>query len=227
MLFDKIVLYTVNKQIKFSRQNEMKNIWIVGSSHGVRLGVELKKIVGDQQNFTVRNFSKSGAKYANLIWPVSSKVSSEDTIIVLPFGNNLLKGASRKVSGSWHLTKYLPQSRAKLSQLITELWAKTFDYSCRILVVTNFYRLLCCQTHTYPGWLKFQIEVNKEIEKELCELAPLVRVIDHRAIVDDRPGKRLAKQNIKYYISLQYDNVHFKDYKVIANNIFKEVCGDS
>ncbi len=27
----------------------MKNIWIVGSSHGVKVGTELGKVIGDQQ----------------------------------------------------------------------------------------------------------------------------------------------------------------------------------
>jgi len=39
----------------------MKNIWIVGSSHGVKIGAELGKVIGDQQSYTIRNFSKSGA----------------------------------------------------------------------------------------------------------------------------------------------------------------------
>jgi hypothetical protein len=201
----------------------MKNIWIVGSSHGVKIGAELGKVIGDQQNYTIRNFSKSGAKFENLIWPNPNSVNKEDTILVIPFGNNLLKGYSKKILGNWHLTKYIPQTRLHLSYLITKLYIKCFEYPCRILVITNFYRLLCCPVHKYPGWLKFQYEVNREIEKELSVLAPQVKVLDHRALIDQRPGKKKAKQDMRYYVSLQYDNVHFKDYRAIASNILREV----
>jgi hypothetical protein len=201
----------------------MKNIWIVGSSHGVKIGTELVEVIGDQQNYTIRNFSKSGAKFENLIWPNPNSVNKEDTILIIPFGNNLLKGYSKKISGNWHLTKYIPQTRLHLSLLITKLYIKCFDYPCKILVITNFYRLLCCPVHKYPGWLKFQYEVNREIEKELSVLAPQVKVLDHRALIDQRPGKKKAKQDMRYYVSLQYDNVHFKDYRVIASNILREI----
>ncbi len=56
--------------------DRMKNIWIIGSSHGVKIGAELGKVIGDQQSYTIRNFSKSGAKFENLIWPNPNSVGS-------------------------------------------------------------------------------------------------------------------------------------------------------
>ena len=200
----------------------MRKIWIVGSSHGVYLGSELEKIARESSDptFVVRNFSHRGAKYEQLIWPKVSEVKETDVIIVIPFGNDLLRGYSVKRRGFWHLEKFFPQTNRKFVELYLYLYHDCSKYSCKILVLSNFYRMFCCELHKHHGWLKYQYIRNRELQQELADLEPRVRVLDHRALVDDRAGKKRAKQNIHYYTSLQRDNVHFRRYDIIAKNVY-------
>ena len=208
-------------------QGNMNTLWIVGSSHGVRIGKELKKIVIPAADaFEIKNLSKRGARYEQLNWPNPDQVGVNDVILVIPFGNNLVKrGSVKRENGIWHLTDYQPESETRLQTLAENLKGKCTKYTCKVFIVTNFYRLFCCNLHIHPGWLVFQKKFNISLENRFKRLNnPNIRVLDHRYLVDGTSGGKQAKRSVHYYMSLQYDSVHFRDYHCIANSILMEIA---
>ena len=204
----------------------MNTLWIVGSSHGVRIGDAMKRKLLDTDNLTVQNLSKRGARYEQLNWPNPDQVSLDDILLIIPFGNNLVKRGSVKMENRmWHLTNYQPESETRLQILADNLEKKCLLYTCKVFIVTNFYRLFCCRLHTHPGWLVFQKKFNISLEKRFKTLNnPNIRVLDHRYLVDGTSGGKQARLDVKYYITLQYDSVHFRNYNCIAGSILMEIA---
>jgi hypothetical protein len=194
-------------------------LYVLGGSHAIHLSRELQKRTELTSKYDLKVFAKGGALYRNLIFPKVSAVHPDDFIIIIPLGNDLLKkGSVEKTDGIFHLVKYMPLEDPVYTKYCQDLLEKTRAYPCKILVITSFYRLFCCETHKHPGWLKLQVARNKELTQTF-EGEERVKVLDHRSIIDRRAGKRLASKNIPYYISLQRDAVHFKSYVPMAEKV--------
>jgi len=88
---------------------------------------------------------------------------------------------------------------------------------CKVFIVENFFRLLCCDLHQHKNWVSYQNSINKN----LCEFFARINsvtVLKHREIVD-LDHKKGNHRKIEEYKKLQYDAVHFRNYSVIARKI--------
>ena len=208
-------------------QNEfckMVAIFLIGSSHAKRLGYKMANLLGSVH--TVVNLGKSGAKFNQIVWPQVSDVKPGDVFIVLPFGNELQKQRSRVVNRVWTIQNYDPISETEYSNLLDRLRAKLMEYPdslCDKYIVTNFYRCLGLPTQQvqHPGWLRLQIQFNRILKsKEASQFfGARTFIIPHQDIVTDRAPSREVSKNWVFYSQLQYDGIHFKDYRIIANRI--------
>jgi len=198
----------------------MKKIFLIGASHGVRLGRELEKISEIREQYEIRNFSIRGCKYENLVFPSAEKVKEEDLVILIPFGNNIVKRGVSFYEGQFHLTEYFPTSLEEYQDLCEDLYKRTLLYSCKVLIISNFYRHICCRDHLYPGWISHQRKFNTLLKDKFKGLESKVRVLDHLKLVHAYLNVRKVKQ-LTVYRELQVDAIHFKNYKVIARNVYK------
>jgi hypothetical protein len=139
--------------------------------------------------------------------------------VVIPFGNDLhIRRFVRfdKDLKVFHLDKFVPYPEEYWNSLFSQLQGRLSRRNCKIAVISNFYRHLCCNAHRHKGWLSYQTKINKNIQ-ELFENSS-VKVIDHRLLLDDH---RILKKNLSKYPKLQCDSVHFRDYLPIAKNLLK------
>jgi hypothetical protein len=193
------------------------HIILVGASHGWRLFQALKRIPGYGITFKVTCLCVRGARFADLFWPQT--VRKSDFLVVIPFGNDLhIRKFVRfdKYLKVFHLDKFVPYPDEYWNNLFAQLRGRLSDKNCKIAVINNFYRHLCCDAHRHKGWLSYQTKINKNIQK-LFENSS-VKVIDHRLLLDNH---RILKKNPFEYRKLQCDSVHFRDYLPIARNLLK------
>jgi stalled ribosome alternative rescue factor ArfA len=193
------------------------HIILVGASHGWRLFRSLKRIPGYGITFTVTCLCVRGAKFADLNWPQTVKES--DFLVVIPFGNDVTNRKNIKFdreTGIIHLVKFVPHEKEHWKFLFTKLQQKLSDKNCKILVIDNFYRHLCCDTHRHKGWLSYQTQINKELREQFKDSQ--IKVVDHRYLLSN---PRICKANVLEYRKLQGDSVHFRDYSPIAENLLK------
>jgi hypothetical protein len=120
-------------------------------------------------------------------------------------------------AGHYHILDYQPITDDEYKVLVNELKEKISKYSCKIVIVTNFYRYFC-PCHITSGWLGLQRRCNGELAA-LEDIERKIFVLKHFLLVDSHQSKRKASRDIEYYTSLQYDNLHFPDYHVIARNV--------
>jgi stalled ribosome alternative rescue factor ArfA len=193
------------------------HIILVGASHGWRLFRSLKQISGYGITFTVTCLCVRGAKFADLHWPQT--VKENDFLVVIPFGNDVINRKNinfDRKTGIIHLVKFVPYEKEHWKTLFTKLQEKLSDKNCKILVIDNFYRHFCCDTHRHKGWLSYQTQVNKKLREQFK--GSEIKVIDHRYLLND---PRIVKANVLEYRKLQGDSVHFRDYSPIAKNLLK------
>jgi hypothetical protein len=193
------------------------HIILVGASHGWRLFQALKRVPGYNSTFKVTCLCVRGARFADLFWPQT--VKKDDFLVVIPFGNDLhIRRFVRfdKYLKVFHLDKFLPYPDEYWNNLFAQLQERLSGKNCKIAVINNFYRHLCCEAHRHKGWLSYQTKINKNIQK-LFENSS-VKVIDHRLLLDNH---RILKKNPFEYRKLQGDSVHFRDYLPIAKNLLK------
>jgi hypothetical protein len=191
------------------------HIILVGASHGWRLFQALKRIPGYGITFKVTCLCVRGARFADLFWPQT--VQKDDFLVVIPFGNDLHIRRFVKFDTFlkvFHLEKFVPYPDEYWNNLFGQLQGRLSGKNCKITVINNFYRHLCCDAHRHKGWLSYQTKINNKIQ-ELFENSS-VKVIDHRLLLDDH---RILKKNLSKYRRLQSDSVHFRDYLQIAKNL--------
>jgi hypothetical protein len=139
--------------------------------------------------------------------------------VVIPFGNDLHIRRFVRFDRDlkvFHLDKFVPYPDEYWNNLFVQLQGRLAGKKCKITVINNFYRHLCCDAHRHKGWLSYQTKINKNIQ-ELFENSS-IKVIDHRLLLDDH---RILKKNLSKYRKLQGDSVHFRDYLPIAKNLLK------
>ncbi len=140
-------------------------------------------------------------------------------LVVIPFGNDLHIRRFVKFDAFlkvFHLERFVPYPDEYWNNLLAQLQGRLAGKNCKIAVINNFYRHLCCNAHRHKGWLSYQTKINKKIQ-DLFENTS-VKVIDHRLLLDDH---RILKKNLSRYRRLQSDSVHFRDYLPIAKNLLK------
>jgi hypothetical protein len=191
----------------------MRNIILVGASHGRHLHKALKTLPGYGTEFTVNCLCESGKKFFDLKWPV--KVNSTDYLVVIPFGNDLQPRSNvHFTGGTAHLVRFQPYSNQYWENLFQGLRARLADRNCEVRIIDNFYRHLCCHLHTNPGWLSYQTTVNKEIRRNFH--GDRCQVIDHRSLL---PLTYKKARKIPLYKELLKDSVHFRNYRPIAERL--------
>ena len=195
----------------------MFRIFIVGASHGKRLGKALRRHQDCGTVFQVFCYCVPGKPFYNLIWPDLSSLLPTDLLIVIPFGNDLVERRyiqksvqDRKI----HLTQFVPRTDAYFVPRYQALSEKLKVVRAKVRILNNFYRHLCCPQHKFTGWVSYQNKINKEIVRNFTTAR--VKVLDHRSLL----GLPFWKAKvIQEYSRLQSDSVHFWDYMNIANNI--------
>ena len=192
-------------------------IYIIGSSHGKRLGQVLRRHKDCGTKFQVFCYSVPGKSFDNLVWPDLSKLSSTDLLIIIPFGNDLVdrkyihRGVQDRII---HLTKFVPRTDEYFLPKYRSLSDKLEGVRANIRILGNFYRHLCCQKHIFPGWIAYQNKINRQIAEFFS--GTQVQVLDHRSLL---PLKFWEAKNVRLYSAQQYDSVHFRDYTTIAEKI--------
>ena len=193
------------------------HIILVGASHGWRLFQALKRIPGYGVTFKVTCLCVRGARFADLFWPQT--VQKDDFLVVIPFGNDVHIRRFVKYDRFqkvFHLQKFVPYPKSYWDFLFSRLHEKLSGKNCKITVIDNFYRYLCCERHRHKGWLTYQTAVNKELRSQFKNTS--VHILDHRLLFDN---PRLIKNSALEYRKLQGDAVHFEDYLTIAKNLLK------
>jgi len=73
----------------------------------------------------------------------------------------------------------------------------------------------------YKGWISLQRKFNTILKNKFeVQEGITVKVLDHLRLVHAYLGMRKVKQ-LGVYSGLQVDAVHFRDYSVIARNVYK------
>jgi hypothetical protein len=140
------------------------HIILAGASHGWRLFQALKRVPGYGITFKVTCLCVRGARFADLFWPQT--VKKDDFLVVIPFGNDLHIRKYVKFDRYlkvFHLEKFVPYPKTYWDVLFSKLHEKLSDKNCKIIVIDNFHRHLCCEKHRHKGWLSYQSAVNKEL----------------------------------------------------------------
>ena len=68
----------------------MIKIYLVGASHGRRTSEALKRLPGYGVDFQVFCFCVGGKKFYDLAWPNLDLLTTQDVLVVFPFGNDLV-----------------------------------------------------------------------------------------------------------------------------------------
>jgi len=198
-------------------------IHLIGASHAKRLSDPLKKQAGPK-NYHVVSHCTPGAPYQATKWPDLSSVTKDDIVLLLLFGNDVNSRDCTerdRRTGKWHLLKFEPRSDRYFQIRFQELKERIQNLPCKVFIVENFFRLLCCDLHQHKNWISYQNSINKS----LCEFfssVDQVTVIKHRQIIDLNYKKKQHRR-IEENIKLLYDAVHFRTYSVIAQNILKQM----
>ena len=193
------------------------HIILVGASHGWRLFQALKRIPGYGITFKVTCLCVSGARFADLFWPQT--VQKDDFLVVIPFGNDLhIRRFVRydRFLKVFHLDKFVPYPKSYWDSLFSRLHEKLSNKNCKITVIDNFYRHLCCEKHRHKGWLAYQSKINKELCDQFKNTS--IKTVDHQLLLQNT---RNCKLNASEYRKLQGDSVHFRDYFPIATRLLR------
>lgn len=201
----------------------MFTLHVVGASHANRLVPELCKLPSYNVKFKIRSYAVPSKKYEDLRWPANlTHLPESDIILIIPFGNDLVKTGVRRENGKIHLTTFVPNTDHYFSLRYRDLTDKIKSTQARFVIISNFYRHFCCPKHNHKGWLAYQNKRNKDLWANFKNLQN-VKLLDHRHIVTDKVKKEA--KNVDEYRKLQFDAVHFSDYKSIAERISKRVEG--
>jgi hypothetical protein len=193
------------------------HIILVGASHGWRLFQALKRVPGYGITFKVTCLCVRGARFADLFWP--QIVKEDDFLVVIPFGNDLHARRFVRLDKNlkvFHLDKFEPYPKTYWDGLFARLHERLLGKNCKIIVIDNFYRHLCCEKHRHKGWLAYQSKINKELRNQFKNTS--VRTVDHRLLLQNT---RNCKLNASEYRKLQGDSVHFRDYFPIATRLLR------
>jgi len=200
----------------------MRTIYVVGASHGVRISKALQTLPGYGTVFTVFCLCIRGKPYEELVWPEFNELRTEDILLVVPFGNNIVEKkyvSFDRVARIIHLTAFVPRSREYFNRIFDSLQKKLEQFLGHIYVVNNFYRHFCCPRHNHVNFVAYQNQINKAISDRFNSQQK-VKVLDHRSLL----GIPLKKaRNILEYRKLQTDSVHFRSYGTIAKRILESV----
>jgi hypothetical protein len=196
----------------------MYTVYIVGASHGRRIGEALKRVSGYGTEFQVSFHCIGGKKFEELYWPSLKNIAENDLLIVVPFGNDLVERKFVfKNKGIIHLNHFVPRDNKHFDRLFQLLAAKISKTNCNVRILTNFYRHFCCRDHDHEGWLSYQNEVNRKIFSRF-HTSGKIQVVDHRSLL---PLNFKKAKDTKRYWALQTDSVHFADYTVLAEKIIR------
>ena len=198
-------------------------IHLIGASHAKRLSQPLTELAA-KQNYQVVSHCTPGKPYRAIRWPDLSSVTKDDIVLLLLFGNdvNARECAERdRRTGKWHLLRFEPRSDRYFQIRFQELKEKLQNLPCKVFIVENFFRLLCCSLHQHKEWVSYQNKVNRQIF-EFFSVIDNVTIIKHREIVGLDHKKR-KHRIIGEYIKLQYDAVHFRNYGIIARSILGQM----
>ena len=185
-----------------------KTIYFVGSSHAKRLCREAYNVEKIKNNYCVRDFTRPGSLFENLVWPERSTLDKDDIIIFQSFGNNILQKHIEKLDGKIHLTKFVPNKFSYLEKIFNQLKEKIKNLPCKVFIFDNVYRHLnCCKKHLFKGLARFQQLVNIKLHK-ILNTEPNITVLDHRRFL----GFNFRKiwKIAKYSQILSHDGVHLK-----------------
>jgi len=198
-------------------------IHLIGASHAKRLSPSLTEFAA-KQNYQVVSHCTPGKPYRAIRWPDLSSVARDDIVLLLLFGNdvNARECVERdRRTGKWHLLRFEPRSDRYFQIRFQELKERIQNLPCKVFIVENFFRLLCCELHQHKNWLSYQNSVNRKIN-EFFTFSVNIKIIKHREIVGLDHKKR-KHRIIGEYIKLQYDAVHFRNYVIIARSILDQM----
>ena len=106
----------------------MYTVYIVGASHGRRIGDALKTLAGYGTQFQVSFNCIGGKKFDELHWPNLKDIDEKDLLIVVPFGNDLVERKYVfKNKGIIHLKHFVPRDNKhfdRLFQLLATIYQK-------------------------------------------------------------------------------------------------------
>ena len=183
-----------------------KTLYFVGSSHAKRLCQEAYKVEKIKNNYYVRDFSRPGSLFENLVWPERSTLDKDDIIIFQSFGNNILQKHIEREGGKIHLTKFVPNKFSYLEKIFNQLIQKVKNLPCKVYIFDNIYRHLnCCKKHHYKGLAGFQQTINLKLQK-ILKPVPNITVLDHRRFLGFN-FRKIWKIS-KYNKILSQDGVH-------------------
>jgi hypothetical protein len=174
-------------------------------------------LVGAVITFRVTCLCVRGARFADLFWPQA--VKKDDFLVVIPFGNDLhARKFVRfdKYLKVFHLDKFEPYPKTYWDVLFAKLHERLSGKNCKIIVIDNFYRHLCCEKHRHKGWLAYQSKINKELCDQFKNTS--IKTVDHQLLLQNT---RNCKLNASEYRKLQGDSVHFRDYFPIATRLLR------
>jgi len=198
-------------------------IHLIGASHAKRLSQPLTELAA-KQNYQVVSHCTPGKPYRAIKWPDLSSVTKDDIVLLLLYTNDVNSRdcvERDRRTGKWHLLRFEPRSDRYFQIRFQELKERIQNLPCKVFIVENFFRLLCCSLHQHKEWVSYQNKVNRQIF-EFFSVIDNVTIIRHREIVglDHKKGKHRI---IGEYVKLQYDAVHFRNYGIIARSILGQM----
>jgi hypothetical protein len=181
-------------------------LYIIGSSHAARLFKSLK-LFKIRDKYDVINLAKPGSIFQNIDYP--KNVKSSDIILGQLFGNDVfekhIKITQGKMNNIIHLTKYKPIPIENLKKLFTKFVEIMSQYPCKIYLFDLILRHIgCCPAHHYPDLVKYQRQVNKDLETIL--LNSNIKLLNHLKYLEKQ--FRWTKK-IENYKKMFVDTVHF------------------
>ena len=153
------------------------------SSHAKRLCSQAKLLTKITQQYTVQEFTKSGATVMTLSFPNLQHLTNNDILLVQISGNSLFKRniEFQNINGKRiiHLKSFCPQDQATITQETKLLKEHLRSLTCKIYVIDQIYRhLYCCSKHFDNRIYRFQKRQNTILSCQFKDITN-VRVINH------------------------------------------------
>lgn len=207
------------------------NLILFGNSHAKRLFYCLNSNDKILKEYKIYNYAKPGTTFSELILPPFRLLTKNSVLIIICYGNDLFDKSfvhttvDKKGNRIFHLTKFAPNDPRKLHESYEALgkWLKTLE--CKVLLLDNVYRHVCCEKHFNSKIIRFQFMQNNKQRKyfKSLKLANVI-VLDHRSLL---PFFQRRLMRIKFYSTLLKDAVHFKMpyYRAMSDKIVKKYLG--
>jgi hypothetical protein len=139
---------------------------LIGASHIQRLEKAGRHVLKSQYHVILYAFP--GARYERIIelvpWHELEQLTEHDTVLAQPFGNSMFKKGSHMITynpKNIHLKVYARTEKESFRDMLIDFKTKCLNIKAKVIILDNIFKHVnCCKSHTYPGMISHQHQLN-------------------------------------------------------------------